>query len=504
MGEAQPPLGLLVVDDEVRSLEAIERTVEEEFTVFTATNAEAARELLTTWAERAPIAIVLCDQRMPGTSGVAFLKEVRERWPQAIRIILSGYTDAEAIIAGINDAGIWQFLLKPWQPEQLLLVLRRAAELWRLMREHERLTQELRVSAPYLAGQVAQKRTEVHHRLGCDAILCAPQSPLAEIRQLVARLATYDFPVLITGESGVGKEMVARALHYSSPRSEAPFVTQNCGALPDTLLESELFGYRKGAFTGANEDRAGLFQQADGGTLFLDEIGDTSPAFQVKLLRVLQEGEFRPLGGNKPVRVNVRVVAATNRNLAEEVQAGRFREDLYYRLATFAIHVPPLRERQVDIPVLVDHLVAEAEKSLQKRLHGVTPACLERLTAYSWPGNVREMANEILRLAVLSEDGWLHERHLSPRIAAAGTTGRGSEGRTTAESSPFTEIIGGAKGSLRARLEAIEKAIIAETFASHRGNLSRTARALGLSRVGLRNKMTRLGLLNEEGQSGGG
>ena len=212
MGEAQPPLGLLVVDDEVRSLEAIERTVEEEFTVFTATNAEAARELLTTWAERAPIAIVLCDQRMPGTSGVAFLKEVRERWPQAIRIILSGYTDAEAIIAGINDAGIWQFLLKPWQPEQLLLVLRRAAELWRLMREYERLTQELRVSAPYLAGQVAQKRTEVHHRLGCDAILCAPQSPLAEIRQLVARLATYDFPVLITGESGVGKEMVARAL----------------------------------------------------------------------------------------------------------------------------------------------------------------------------------------------------------------------------------------------------------------------------------------------------
>ncbi|GAB6051124.1 sigma-54 dependent transcriptional regulator [Hydrogenophilus islandicus] len=487
MAHAESLLGLLVVDDEVRSLEAIERTVEEEFQVFTASDAAEARAVLSEWGERAPIAIVLCDQRMPGVSGVEFLKEVRERWPEMIRIILSGYTDTEAIIAGINDAGIWQYLLKPWQPEQLLLVLRRAAQHWCLLREHDRLSQELRLASPYLTEQVAQKRASARRRLGSEAILCAEQSPMASIRQYIERLAVYDFPVLITGESGVGKEMVARALHYSSPRQHAPFVTQNCGALPDTLLESELFGYRKGAFTGANEDRAGLFQQADGGTLFLDEIGDTSPAFQVKLLRVLQEGEFRPLGGSRTIRVNVRVVAATNRNLEEEVRAGRFREDLFYRLATFSLHVPPLRERVADIPVLVDHLVKEAEQTLKKPLKGLTASCLEELCRYPWPGNVRELANEVLRLAVLSENGWLHERDLSPRVRSA--TASVAKGPVEVESIPISS-----GSTLRARLDAVERRIISETLAAHRGNLSKTARTLGLSRLGLRNKLVRLGL----------
>src|SRR5574343_60850 len=363
---------ILVIDDEVRSQEALRRTLEEDFDVLCASCADEGLDILEREQATAAIRIVLCDQRMPGTTGVQFLQEVRTRWPEIVRIILSGYTDAEDIITGVNEAGIWQYLLKPWQPEQLLLTLQRAAEVWRLQQENQRPSLDLRTAEPVLKRQVDHKQEKVKSSFGLAALIRAPGSPINAVCYLFYRIPPFDLSVMVTGESGTGKEMIARAIHYESRRASKAFVTENCGALPDTLLESELFGYKRGAFTGAVEDRVGLFQQADGGTLFLDEIGETSPAFQVKLLRVLQEGEFRPLGSNRPVHVDVRVIAATNRDLEDEVRSGRFREDLYYRLATIALHIPPLRERPMDIPLLAERLLEASQKALGKNCEGFT------------------------------------------------------------------------------------------------------------------------------------
>src|SRR5574343_742946 len=351
---------VLVVDDEVRSQEALRRTLDEEFEVFTASSAEEAQKIL----EQEPVQILLCDQRMPGESGVSFLKLVREQWPDVVRIIISGYTDSEDIIAGINDAGIYQYLLKPWQPDSLLMAMRNAAELHRLQAENQRLSLELRTTGPVLKKRVEMKYERVKREFGLDGLTRAPDSPLNPVCDLIAQVAPFDLSVLISGESGTGKEMIARAIHYRSRRADKAFVIENCGALPDELLEAELFGYKRGAFTGAYEDRTGLFQQADGGTLFLDEIGETSPAFQVKLLRVLQEGEVRPVGAPKPVAVDVRVIAATHRDLEADVRSGRFREDLYYRLANVTVTMPPLRQRGGDVALIAQRLLDEVARSL--------------------------------------------------------------------------------------------------------------------------------------------
>lgn len=324
---------VLVVDDELRSQEALRRTLEDDFEVFTASNAEQAQRIMETeWVQ-----IIVCDQRMPGMTGVEFLKTVRSQWPDTLRIILSGYTDAEDIIAGVNEAGIYQYLMKPWQPEQLLLTLQTAASVHRLQQENQRLSLELRTAEPVLARRVEAKNERARREFALDGLIRTPDSPLNAVCDLVEKIAPFDLSVLISGESGTGKEMLARAIHYCSRRADKAFVIEHCGALPDQLLEAELFGYKRGAFTGAYEDRSGRFQQADGGTIFLDEIGDTSPVFQVKLLRVLQEGEFRPLGAARPLSVDVRVVAATHHDLEADVRAGTFREDLYYRLATMTI-----------------------------------------------------------------------------------------------------------------------------------------------------------------------
>jgi two-component system response regulator HupR/HoxA len=464
---------VLVVDDEVRSQEALRRTLEEDFAVHTASSATEARAIMA----REPIQVVLTDQRMPEVSGVEFLREVRREWPDAVRIIISGYTDSEDIIAGINEAGIYQYLLKPWHPEQLLLTIKRAAELYRLQGENRRLALELRTAEPVLRCQVATARARVKQAFSLDSIVRAPDSPMNALCDLVVRAARYDLSILLTGESGTGKELLARAIHYGSRRADQAFVVENCGALPDTLLESELFGHRKGAYTGAFEDRSGLFQQAHGGTIFLDEIGETSPAFQVKLLRVLQEGEFRPLGSSRPQQVDVRVIAATNRELEAEVEAGRFREDLYYRLATIPMRVPPLRERHMDIPLLAESILRRAVEQFGCKVVGFAPEVLPCLQAHHWPGNVRELMNEIQRMLALSDGPILGTDLLAPQIRLAGLA------QTK-----------GSSGSLRARVDSLESEVLREALARHDGNVSRTARELGLSRLGLRKKMSRLGL----------
>jgi two-component system response regulator HupR/HoxA len=480
---------VLVVDDELRSQEALRRTLEEDFIVFCASGAAEGMEILEREQPTAAIRVILCDQRMPGTTGVQFLRDVRQRWPDIVRIILSGYTDAEDIIAGVNEAGIWQYLLKPWQPEQLLLTLQRAAEVWRLQQENERLALDLRTAEPVLRKRVDSKQEKVRTRYRLDGLIRAPGSPLEDVCALIRRVAPYDLSVMITGESGTGKEMVARAIHYESRRAARPFITENCGAVPDSLLESELFGHKRGAFTGAVEDRVGLFQQADGGTLFLDEIGETSPAFQVKLLRALQEGEFRPLGSNRPVTVDVRVIAATNRDLEEDVRTGRFREDLYYRLATIPLHVPPLRDRPMDLPRLAAQLLEATARILDKPVDGIDEDAMQALAAYHWPGNVRELQNEILRMVALADAPRLGRQVLSARVVGAA--------RQPPVAAPLTPTAG-LHGNLRERMEQLEQQVIAEAMQRHRGNKSRAARELGLSRVGLRAKLNRYGLEGAE------
>ncbi len=467
------PLSVLIVDDERRSLETLRRTLEDHFTIFTAACAEDGMAVM----EAEVVQIVLSDQRMRGTSGVEFLRNVRSQWPNTVRLILSGHTEAEDIIAGINEAGIWQYLLKPWHPDQLLLTLQNAAQLWRLQQENQRLTLELRASPETLSVQVANLRQKAKRQAGFDRLTRAPDSPLNEVCQLAQKISGHDLPVLITGESGTGKELLARAIHYASTRAEQPFVVENCGAMPDTLLESELFGHKRGAFTGATESRTGLFQQADGGTLFLDEIGETSPAFQVKLLRALQEGEVRPVGSPRPVAVDVRLIAATNRNLEADVRSGRFREDLYYRVAGITLYLPALRERPQDIaPIVTEMLARSALKGRQ-----MSNEALRCLISHPWPGNVRELQNEVRRALALGDGPLLGADLLSARVRQPASI---VEDHNEAHES----------GALKHQLERVEAQFIREAMQRHRGNKSRVAEELGLTRVGLRMKLMRLGL----------
>lgn len=407
---------VLVIDDELRSQEALRRTLEEDFEVFCASGAAEGMEILEMEQSTAGIRVILCDQRMPGTTGVQFLKEVRQRWPDIVRIILSGYTDAEDIISGVNEAGIWQYLLKPWQPEQLLLTLQRAAEVWRLQQENQRLSLDLRTAEPVLRRRVDSKQDKARKVFGLAALVRGPVSPLDPVCDLVGRIAPYDLSVMVTGESGTGKEMIARAIHYESNRADKPFITENCGAVPDTLLESELFGYKRGAFTGAVDDRIGLFQQADGGTLFLDEIGDMPADTQTRLLRVLADGEFYRVGGHTPVRVDVRIIAATHQDLETLVQAGKFREDLFHRLNVIRIHIPRLADRREDIPALAEHFLASAAQELSVETKVLKPETKEYLQHLPWPGNVRQLENTCRWITVMASGREVHVDDLPPEL----------------------------------------------------------------------------------------
>ena len=472
---------VLIVDDEVRSLETLERILQDDFDIQTAENVEQARRIL----ESEWVQIILCDQRMPDITGVEFLKQVRDQWPEVIRMIISGYTDSEDIISAVNEAGIYQFITKPWHPDNLILLLKNAAELFELQRKNEILSIELKMSPSRLQSVMDSKSRRLRDDYNCDdQIVRSPQSCMNQVCDKIRRVSPYDVSVLLTGESGTGKELAARALHYNSNRWEQPFVVENCGALPDELLESELFGYKKGAFTGAAEDRAGLFERASGGTVFLDEIGEVSPAFQVKLLRVLQEGEIRPLGSSQTRQVDVRVIAATNRDLEQEVREGRFREDLYYRLATVTIQLPALRERKVDIPLIASNILEASMKQLGKRVEGFTNETLACMQAYHWPGNVRELQNEIRHMLVMGDSELLGADLLSPRVLRAAPE----------EDEADLQLMSDLQGSLKERVESLEARILKECLIRNRWNKSQAAKELGLSRVGLRSKLERYGL----------
>ncbi len=328
-------------------------------------------------------------------------------------------------------------------------------------------------------NEVANLQREVERHYRFDRII-GNSNKMATVFKLCERVIDSEITVLIEGETGTGKELVARMIHYNGPRKTRPFVTQNCGGVPDTLLASELFGHNKGAYTGAFSDKKGLFEISHGGTVFLDEVSDMSPAMQTSLLRVLQEGEVKPLGSNQTRKVDIRVISATNKNLENEVKEGRFREDLFYRLSVFAIKLPPLRERVADIPVLADYFVRKFNKKNHRSIKGLSQKALEYMAAYAFPGNVRELENEIERSMAMTENGKLIEdSNLSEKFY------RGSFEKTLGFKS---------HGSLKETVETLERSVLSQTLEKHNGNKTRAAKELGLSRYGLLKKLQRYGL----------
>jgi two-component system response regulator HupR/HoxA len=469
---------ILIVDDEQPVLKALFRTLRRDFEVHLALSGSAGLAILREQA----VAAILADQRMPEMDGVTFLRQARKLQPDAVRLLITGYADIEAAIGAINDGQIFYYISKPWEPEELRLLLQRAVERYRLVQENRRLLRELEQANQRLAGENRVLHQEIEKQYRFDQII--GESPaMQRVLALVRKIIPTDTTVLLLGETGTGKELVARAIHYNGPRQEKLFVAQNCAALPDTLLESELFGHKKGAFTDATADKKGLFELAHGGTVFLDEIGDMSPAMQQRLLRVLQDGEIHPLGSTQSIRVDVRVISATNRDLYAAVREGSFREDLYYRLNVFPITLPPLRERPEDIPLLADHFLRKVATRLGKRIRGLTSDALAFLVSRDYPGNVRELENLIERAIVLAEDGGEVNRALLETTApgrAFPITGPGLE---TAE--PRT---------LKGMTDALEKQVIRRALAETGGNISQAAARLGLSRLGLYKKLDRLGL----------
>jgi DNA-binding NtrC family response regulator len=445
---------ILIVEDEANLQRVLElQLAGAGFTVEKAASAEQALPVL----ERGGVDLVLSDLKLPGMDGLELLRRVRDYDSSLPVIIMTAFGTVETAVQAMK-AGASDYLLKPFPLDELNLTIDKALELRELRDENRRL------------------RAELGRRYQFDNIV--GRSPgMQEVFAAVERVAPTRATVLLTGESGIGKDLIARAIHHHSPRKDKAFVKISCSAIPETLMESELFGYEKGAFTGAAAARAGKFEQADGGTVFLDEIGDVTPPVQVKLLRVLQERELERLGGNKTIQVDVRVIAATNQDLQAAIEEGAFREDLYYRLNVVPIRIPPLRERRPDIPLLVDHFLAKYRDEMGGRVSAVSPQALEKLMAYRWPGNVRELENVMQRAMVLAQGPVLDAKdiHLDAERRSpdrAGETTFLPEGMT---------------------LEQHEQELIREALRRTGGNKWQAARLLGLTRSALRYRLKQMG-----------
>jgi len=474
------PHGILVVDDEPAILESIDLTLGTEYRVFTAASGEAGLEILA--AEE--IALVIADQVMPGMSGVEFFEQVVQRSPGTLRIMLTGYADLSSLIHGINEGHIYRYIAKPWEPDELRFDVKRALETWELQQRNDRLAEELRCANTRLESENRFLRDEARGRFSFAGII-GDSPAMQQVFDLTEKVAKTDATVLITGETGTGKDVIARAIHYEGGRADRPFVAQNCGSLPETLLESELFGHRKGSFTGADRDKEGLFDACDGGTIFLDEIGETGTPMQVRLLRVLQDGEIRALGSSAAHHVDVRVIAATNCDLRKTVDDGDFREDLYYRLRVVEIELPPLRDRRSDVPALAQHFLGRIASRVGSSLGGFTNGAMDRLVAFDWPGNVRELENEIERVVALSGgEELVATGMLSERVR-----------RSVASDVPSSVEAGNGnpQASLSENVDALKRRLILAAL-HDAGSKAGAAKRLGVPRQSLQKMMKRLGL----------
>lgn len=455
---------VLIVEDEAKMSRLLSLTLAEEgYSTLTALDAESGLKIL----RSEPVDLVITDFKLPGISGLEFLQAVKRTNAELPVVVMTAYgtvnTAVEAMKSGASD-----YVLKPFALDEMKLIVRKELDVHRLRQENRSLREAL--------GQRYEFKNIV-----------ARSARMQEVLATVVRVASTSSTVLLAGESGVGKDLIARAIHEHSRRASGPFVKINSTAIPETLLESELFGYEKGAFTGATTSKPGKFELADGGTLFLDEIGDVPPATQVKLLRVLQEREFERLGGTKTLKVDVRMVAATNRDLRAALEQGAFREDLYYRLNVVPINIPPLRQHKEDIPALVDHFIQLHASEAGKTIRSITPEALKLLTDFHWPGNVRELENIIERALALSEKDVIEAGDIRLDVAAPRGILPGTAPVDPRASFPPEGMT----------LDAFEDEIIREALRRADGNKSQAARLLGLSRNALRYRLSKMGMEDE-------
>jgi two-component system response regulator AtoC len=489
---------VLVADDESnmrRVLEAILRR--EGYEVVTAANGlDAVSEM------NRDIHTVITDLKMPGLDGMGLLRRLQQDFPEVPVVMITAHGSVESAVEAVK-LGAFDYLEKPFEQEQIRQIVAKAMKTHELARRDARPEQ-----LPHAPGRF--------HLIGNAPVI-------RQIFAVVEKVADTPSTVLITGESGTGKELIARALHENSSRHKGPFIKINCAAIPRTLMESELFGYEKGAFTGAVGAKPGRFELAHGGTLFLDEIGEIPIEMQVKLLRVLQESEFERVGGIKTIKVDVRLVTATNRDLTHEIAEETFREDLFYRLNVVPIHIPPLRDRREDIPLLAAHFIAKFNDRLKKQITHISDEAIARLMAYNWPGNIRELENMMERTMLFCEGPEIHARDLPPEMAhlvdaaLAGAAGRGamtpphldgteddsgvgamSSGPTTLTSMPAATG-GSLKEAVRAETERVERELIVRALEETSGNVTQAARKLKISRKSLQTKMKEFGLRDREG-----
>lgn len=450
---------ILVVDDEQGIRHVLAQLLDYEG--HEVATAASAGEALALYPEFQPD-LTFLDVKMARMDGLEALSRIREIDPAALVVMMSGHGTIETAVEATRR-GAYDFLEKPLDTDRILLVLRNALQQRGLLEENQRLRVEV----------------ESRHQI------VGRSFAIRQVLERIERVAPTDARVLITGENGTGKELVARAIHRLSPRATAPFVEVNCAAIPTELIESELFGHMKGSFTGAHEDRAGKFEQAHGGTLFLDEVGDMSLTAQAKVLRALQEGVITRVGGAKAIRVDVRVLAATNKDLEAEIREGRFREDLYYRLNVIPLHVPPLRERREDIPMLVQHFAEQVTREAALRPKRFSPEAVEILQRMDWPGNVRELRNTVERLHILAPGDTITAADVE--LLVAGAANGGGLSAELLECRTFAEF-----------KEAAERAFIIHKLREHDWNVSETARALDMPRSNLYKKIERYALVREE------
>lgn len=457
--EAADPIAILVIDDEENMRHMMASMLKRYgYEVETAADGREGLARL----DSAAFDLVLCDIKMPNMDGMTFLRTVKSGPADVTIIMMSAYGTIDLAVEAMK-LGAYDFISKPFKSDEVRLAVEKVRERNGLRRENVRLKEQIR---------------RIEERQGFGGLV-AKSTAMKKVFELAAKVAQYNTTVLIIGESGTGKELVAQALHNSGPRRSKALVPVNCGGIPETLLESELFGHVKGAFTGADRAKKGLFEEADGGTIFLDEIGEMSVSLQVKLLRVLQESEVRPVGQAGNIKVDVRVVAATSRDLEQMVAEGTFREDLYYRLNVVCIELPPLRDRTEDIPLLCHHFLSRFNESLQRDFKGISPAAMSLLLQHRWPGNVRELENAIERAMVLANDDWLQPENFSI-LPAGGTSARPEDG--------------GGGFSIKSAQKAMEKDLIVKALQATNGNRTQAARMLEISHPSLLSKMKAYGI----------
>lgn len=478
---------VLLVDDEPHALSSMRMALEDEFECLTAGEAETALRLMgEEWVQ-----VVICDQRMPGRTGVAFLTEVRERWPDTVRLLITGYTDPAAMAQAINEAGIHQFLTKPWHPDQLLIAARNGNRLFQLARDNERMALEMRFLASTAQTKLDKRREALREGMGFESLLRSPQGPMRALIDTARHYASFDVPVLLSGEPGTGKARLARAMHFGSLRSDKGFHAINLAGLPEDLALIELFGAKRGILPGG-VNKIGLAQKADRGTLFVAGIETASPALQLALWRLVDEGSFSAVGGQETLTTNLRLIAGAGMDLPRRVADGAFRADLYYALSVAELTVPPLRARRGDVALLAQHFLMELAAQHGKAAHGFTPAALAFLEGYDWPGNLTELRAEVTRMLIFAGAPLLGAELISRPILQA------PPGETGADRSAQAVLV--ADGTLKDRVELIEMRILRETLTRHRWNKSRAAAELGLSRVGLRAKLDRYGVTDPSGR----